>query len=141
MSGTARVGVGAVVRRGDTVLLVRRARAPCAGEWAIPGGKVRWGEPMRVAAEREILEETGIRIRAGRPIYTFEHIEHDATGEVLFHYVIVDFAGEYLGGEPRAGDDAADARWVALAELDHLPVNRSTRRALAEIYPDEVPPP
>ena len=46
----------------------------------------------------------------------------------------VDLAAEYLAGEPRAGDDAADARWVREDELDALPVNATTRQLLKEVY-------
>lgn len=131
------VGVGAVVFRGDAVLLVRRARPPYAGQWAIPGGRVHWGETLKDAAEREILEETGIRIRAGDPIYAFDIIEHDAEGDPLNctrHYVVVDLAAEYLSGEPRAGDDAADARWVSAAEFNMLPINTTTLNLLKRHY-------
>ena len=100
------LGCGAIVRRGDAVLLVKRGRPPREGQWAIPGGKVRAGEGLREAAEREILEETGIRIRAAEMVYQLEYIEHDNNGELAFHYVVLDFAGEYLGGELHAGDDA-----------------------------------
>jgi len=125
-----------VVRRGDAVLLVLRGKPPYAGEWAVPGGKVRWGESLAAAAEREVLEETGVRIRAGEPIFTFEHIEPGADGAVRFHYVVIDLLGEYLAGEPRPGDDATDVRWVPLSALDSLPVNVITRRCLAQMYPD-----
>jgi len=128
------VGVGAVVFHAGAVLLVRRGRPPYAGEWAIPGGRVRLGESLQAAAEREIAEETGVVIRAGEvPVFTFEHIERDAAGAVRFHYVVLDLPAEYLGGTPRAGDDAAEARWVAPGELGQLPVNTTTRRCLAEL--------
>lgn len=129
------LGVGAVVRRGAAVLLVQRGNPPFQGQWAIPGGRVRFGEALQAAAERELLEETGVRIRAGEPVYTFEHIEPAAD----CHYVVVDLAGEYLEGEPSAGDDAAAAAWVDLAELESLTVNVATRRCLARLYPDDVP--
>lgn len=129
------LGTGAIVRRGDTVLLVRRAKPPYAGEWAIPGGKVRLGETLQAAAEREVLEETGVRIRAGSPAYTFEYIER-AEEQVRYHYVVVDLFGTWLEGEPRAGSDAAEAAWIPVAELDRFPVNAETRRALASVFPD-----
>jgi ADP-ribose pyrophosphatase len=129
------LGTGAIVRRDDAVLLVRRANPPYAGEWAIPGGRVQLGETLKAAAEREILEETGVRIRAGDPAYTFEYIERD-TERVLYHYVVVDLFGTFVEGEPKAGDDAAEAAWVALNEMDALPVNAETRRALATVFPD-----
>src|SRR5437763_71479 len=54
------VGAGAVIVRGDQVVLVRRGRPPLAGEWSIPGGVVKLGETLRQAAEREAREETGL---------------------------------------------------------------------------------
>jgi 8-oxo-dGTP diphosphatase len=55
-------------------------------------------------------------------------------GAVKYHYVIVDLAADYVSGEPRAGDDAADARWIEEDELAQLPVNPATRRLLAEKF-------
>jgi ADP-ribose pyrophosphatase len=112
------------------VLLVRRARPPGQGQWAIPGGKVDLGETLAQAAEREVLEETGLTIAAGEPVYTFEVIDRDDAGRVRFHYVIVDLAAEYLGGDLRAGDDADDARWVTPEELAALGVHPRTREVL-----------
>lgn len=132
------VGVGAIVVHQDRVLLVLRQRPPNAGEWAIPGGKQRWGESLQAAAEREIREETGISVRAGRPVFTFEHIVHDDNGEVEFHYVVIDLCAEYLAGEPVAGDDAGAVRWVAWDELASLPLNSTTLRALAELFPTQM---
>jgi ADP-ribose pyrophosphatase len=91
---------------------------------------VRLGETLKAAAERETREETGVIVRAGAPIYTFEVVERDTRGAVRFHYVIVDLAAEYVSGAPRPGDDALDARWVSAPELGGLPVNPATRRLL-----------
>ena len=125
-----RVAVGAVVFRADRVLLVLRGSPPGRGTWAIPGGSVHLGETLGAAAERETREETGVIVRAGAPIHTFEVVERDPRDAVRFHYVIVDLAAEYVSGSPRAGDDALDARWVSAAELGNLPVNLATRRLL-----------
>lgn len=127
-----RVAVGGVVFHDGRVLLVRRAKAPAQGQWAIPGGSVNLGESLAVATEREVFEETGITIRAGEPMFTFDAIHRDEAGRVRFHYVIVDLMGEYLDGEPVAGDDAAEARWVAPADLAALPVSEPTRRLLRD---------
>ncbi|MGD9150765.1 MAG: NUDIX hydrolase, partial [Desulfobacterales bacterium] len=82
-----RVAVGAVVFKEDRVLLVRRGQPPAENLWAIPGGSVEIGETLQQAAEREIWEETGIRIRATKPIYTFDVIERDERQGIRFHYV------------------------------------------------------
>ena len=115
--------------------MVLRGKAPSKDQWAIPGGKVRPGESLQAAAEREILEETGVVIRAGDLAYHFEFIDRDAAGALHYHYVVLDFFAEYLQGEPCAGDDAAEARWVSFDELDSLPLNATTREALAQLYP------
>ena len=127
---TPQVGVGAVVFHDGAVLLVQRRNPPCANEWAIPGGKVRLGETLQRAAEREILEETGIRIKAGEPVYAFDLIEGDATGEVRWHYAIIDLQAEYLGGKIQAGDDATAAAWFRPEDLKRLPLNATTRKLL-----------
>ncbi len=129
-----RVAVGAVVFHHERVLLVRRGQPPSDGQWALPGGGVELGENLAQAAEREIREETGVSIAAGEPIYVFDLIERDPADNVRFHYVIVDLAARYLGGEPHAGDDAAEARWVSADEIKQLTVSPPTRQLLARHY-------
>jgi ADP-ribose pyrophosphatase len=128
------VGVGAVVFHENKILLVKRARPPAQGQWAIPGGRLEVGETLQRAAEREILEEAGICIRARHPLYTFDMIERDDDGSVRFHYVIVDLAAEYISGEPRASDDAIEARWLSADELRSLPVSNQTLALLRELH-------
>jgi len=111
--GHPRVAVGAFVFKDNRVLLVRRANPPSEDLWAIPGGKVRLGESLKDAAEREIKEETGISIRAQEPVFTFDHIERDGDDRIRFHYVIVDLKADYISGQPRPGDDALEARWIS----------------------------
>ena len=125
-----RVAVGAVVFKDDKVLLVRRDKPPAENVWAIPGGSVEIGESLREAAEREILEETGVTIRALEPVYTFEVIDRDSGGGVRYHYVIIDFTAEYIKGVPMAGDDASAARWISSDELAAINVNTRTRELL-----------
>lgn len=128
------LAVGAVVFKDQKVLLVKRGNPPGQGMWAIPGGRVNLGETLRQAAEREVLEETGIRIIATEAVYDFEVFDYDETGTLRFHYYIVDFDGDYEGGEIQAGDDAASASWVSSQDLAHLPVVQKTRELLLEKY-------
>jgi ADP-ribose pyrophosphatase len=129
-----RPAVGAVVFNGDAVLLVQRGNPPSQGMWSIPGGRIRLGETLQAAAEREILEETGVVIRASAPVFAFDAIQKDDHGGVEYHYVIVDLIADYVSGEPRAGDDAADARWITADELAKIHINPATRRLLAETF-------
>ena len=129
-----RVAVGAIVFKDNKVLLVRRGKPPARDLWAIPGGSVEICETLQRAAEREIFEETGITIQALEPVFTFDYIELDEFGCARFHYVIIDLTAEYVGGEPRAGDDAAEARWVSSQEMATLKVSSKTRQLLKERF-------
>ena len=126
------VAVGAVVFKEDKVLLVLRAKPPAENHWTIPGGSVELGETLQVAAEREIWEETGLTIQAGDPVYTFDVIERDSKGAVLFHYVIVDLAADYVSGELRPGDDAIDVCWASFRDVKSLKVSTATRKLLKQ---------
>ena len=131
--GAPQSAVGAIVSRSGRVLLVRRAHPPSQGLWAIPGGRIELGETLQEAAEREIKEETGLTIRAGKPVYAFDVILRDDAGRVQFHYVIVDLLADYVSGSVRAADDAYEARWVAPNELKELSVNQTTLEALRQV--------
>jgi len=111
-----RVAVGAVVLDGDRVLLARRGQAPSVGKWSIPGGLVDVGERLEEAVAREVEEETGLRIRVLGLCGVIDRV-HREGDRTRYHYVIIDYAAEPVGGELRAGSDAAEVRWVAVDDL------------------------
>ncbi len=121
-----RVAVGALVRRGDSLLLVQRANAPAEGVWALPGGSVELGETLAEAAEREVLEETGVVVKAGPVVHAFDALVPDEDGRLRFHYVILDLECDWVRGEPVAGGDARDARFVTKQEFAALRSSRAT---------------
>ena len=106
------VGVGAVVWRGDRVLLIRRGKPPRAGQWSLPGGAQQLGETLREAITREVREETGLELAELRLLTTVDLIEREPDGRVRYHYTLVDFTAEAPAGEPLAGDDAVGGRLV-----------------------------
>lgn len=109
------VAVGAIVRRGDELLLVRRGRAPAVGEWSVPGGRVEPGETLMEAVVRELEEETGLRGVCGPLVGWVERIGDD------WHFVILDFEATVAGdAEPAAGDDALEARWWPVGDVAKL---------------------
>lgn len=110
------VGVGVVIVDSDRLLMVRRGRGPAAGEWAIPGGRVEAGETLAEAVVRELQEETGLEGVCGEFVGWDERIGED------FHFVLLAFRATLLDEdvEPVAGDDAAEATWVPLADVAEL---------------------
>jgi 8-oxo-dGTP diphosphatase len=109
--------VGAVVHdaRGR-LLLIRRGHEPSRGLWSVPGGRVEAGESLEAAVQREVLEETGLRVRAGAPV---GRIEVPGSGVV---YDVVDLACTLLDPDavPVAGDDADAVAFVTAADLERL---------------------
>ncbi|GAA0869634.1 NUDIX hydrolase [Brevundimonas basaltis] len=118
--------VGVVCLRGDDVLLIRRGRAPMAGAWSLPGGRMEPGERATEAALRELREETGVEAEITGLIDVVDGIFPEAGR----HYVLVDYAARWLSGEPTAGDDALEARFVPLDQVETLVDWDETRRVI-----------
>ncbi|MFG6519484.1 NUDIX hydrolase [Sulfitobacter sp. 1A13496] len=108
--------IAAVFKQGH-VLLVRRANPPDAGRWGFPGGKVDLGESLEEAAVRELAEETGIQATAEQVFTAVDAFDHDESGALRYHYVLVAVLCSWVSGKPLAGDDALEARWFPIEKL------------------------
>lgn len=108
------LAVSVAVWQQDRILLVQRGRAPNQGLWALPGGKVEFGETIAHAAIREMLEETGLQI-VPQSLFFIQDI---CTQE--FHYSLHCVSAVLSGGRLAAADDAMDAKWVTEAELTQM---------------------
>src|SRR5271154_7502517 len=114
------VGVGAVIVQKNRVLLIRRATPPLLGEWSLPGGVLECGETLREAVIREAREETGLPVETGDMMGVYERVIRGDQERVRYHYVLIDFLCRPVGGELKAGSDAADVRWFTRDELPAL---------------------
>jgi 8-oxo-dGTP diphosphatase len=120
-----------VCLRDAEVLLIRRGTPPRVGEWSLPGGKIEWGERAEAAALRELAEETGVQ---GELLGLLDVVDglFGAPGKALGrHYLLVDYAVRWRSGEPRAGDDAADARFWPADQAIELVQWSETKRIIA----------
>ena len=118
--------VGVVCLRGEEVLLIRRGKPPREGEWSLPGGRVEWGEGAQAAALRELKEETGVQAELTGLLAVVDGVFPAADK----HYVLVDYAARWVSGEPVAGDDAVEARFTPLADIDGLGLWSETVRII-----------
>ena len=131
----AMVTVDAVIFRyieqQPEVLLIQRGQPPFPGRYALPGGFLEMDEELIDGARRELTEETNLVCTDLEEIGTFGTIGRDPRGRVIS----VVFAGVVAADHPpvRGGDDAAEARFVALAEVGDLAFdhNRVLDRAVA----------
>ena len=129
--------VSVALVRGDRLLLVRRGRAPSLGRYAFPGGRVEPGETAEKAARRELFEETGLV--AGTLTLHREYLIGGEAHDKPVSFRLQVFAGLYEGGEPTAGDDADEAGWHSLADMERLPVIESVLEVARELLSDAAP--
>ncbi len=135
------VGVGAIVFREDEVLLVKRGRQPGINKWSVPGGLVEVGEPLKRAIEREVLEETGIKVKAQDIIAVFDRIILDSHGNVEYHYVLIDFICEPLShNNPICGDDSTASKYVKISSLSSLELTEGTYEVIKKALLKEKQP-
>ncbi|RJR33064.1 MAG: NUDIX domain-containing protein [Deltaproteobacteria bacterium] len=128
------VGVGAVIFRGEEVLLVLRGQEPALGSWSLPGGLVELGETLENALKRELAEEVGISVQILGVTAVLDRIYRDDEGGIPYHYVLVDFLCGYEAGELRPGSDITAARFCPLSKLDGLDLPAFTARVVRRAW-------
>lgn len=132
------VGVGVLIHDRGRYLIVKRAAEPDAGFWSIPGGLVEVGERAADAAVREAKEETGLDVRIVELLDVVDRIVRDEEARIKYHFVIVDYLAEAVGGTMKASSDALEASWVKAEEFPRYRLTPTLVELLKRmgIYPE-----
>ncbi|MBI4257917.1 MAG: NUDIX hydrolase [Thaumarchaeota archaeon] len=126
------IGVGALIREKGKVVLIKRGNEPSKGKWSVPGGIVELGEEVRDAVAREVLEELGLQVRVGDLIGAFENVVRDDNKKVKYHFVILDYFAEPVGGVLRTNSEVDEARWCLPKVAWSLNLTSTTRSLLRQ---------
>jgi len=101
------VGVGVIIKKDNQVLLGKRKNAHGDGTWSFPGGHLEFNEEVEDCARREVMEETGLKIKNLKQA-TFTN---DVFQKENKHYVTLYVMGEYISGEPRVMEPEKCEKW------------------------------
>lgn len=131
------VGIGVLLIRDNSLLLVKRKYNPDAGYWAIPGGHLDLGERVEIAAEREAYEETGFIVKVSKLAGVIDKIMYDSNRKVEYHYVLINYFVEQIEGDlnqpPKAQDDALNAKFILFDELKNYNLTDSLIELLRQL--------
>lgn len=106
-----------IFNQKNEILLTKRATPPRRFFWSLPGGAIDLGETVEEGVTREIFEETSVQIKNLRFVDYVNAIHRDNNGKVLYHYVVLIYAADYLEGVVKADDDALDAKWFSSDDI------------------------
>lgn len=131
------IGVGILLTRNNTLLLVKRKYDPNANYWSIPGGHLELGERTIHAAEREGFEETGFKVKVVKLAGLIDKIMYDRAGKIEYHYVLVNYFVEQIEGDPNQApipdSDALEAKFVPFNQLKSYKLTESLIELLKQL--------
>lgn len=110
--------VGVVVSDGSEVLLIKRGIEPWKGKWSIPAGFMELDDSPRNAAVRELEEETGLEVEQG-DLELLENVFFAHPDKEYVFVAVYSVERDSTSGEIRAGDDAEEACFWALEDLEN----------------------
>lgn len=116
------------------MLLVQRKYPPRAGEWGLPGGRLRLGEHLAAGVQRELWEECAVVARLGSIFDAFEPIVYDTDGRIEYHYVVIEYWADYHSGIAHADDDATALAWIPMNTLDAHNLQTDSQQLIRRAY-------
>lgn len=116
MEERPKVGFGVYIIKGGKVLLGKRKNAHGDGSWCAPGGHLEFNETLKEGAEREVMEEAGIKIKnLIKGTYTNDVFEKEGK-----HYITLHLLCEFDSGDVKVMEPEKCERWDWF-EWDNLP--------------------
>src|SRR6266571_1896266 len=110
------VGAGALIYKGNSVLLVKRNNEPNKGKWALPGGEVKEG--------------VGLEIRLEGLLDVLDDIHYDGKGRVLYHYVLVSYLASSQGGKVKLNSESDEYKWFSQTEVRSVFATENTKKVV-----------
>lgn len=107
MNERPKVGVGVIVVKDDKVLLGKRKNSHGEGDWSFPGGHLEYNETWEECASREVMEETGIRLKNIR----FGAVTNDIFKKEGKHYITIFMLSDYALGEVKVKEPEKCEKW------------------------------
>ncbi len=124
------LGIYAIIETEDAILLVKKSRGPYRGTWDLPGGRPSHGETISQTLQREVREETGLRL-----VKMIPHANHAFVAEyidgkesiALHHTCLIYKATQFDASSFKANineEDVAGCAWIKKSELSHIPLSK-----------------
>ena len=124
------VGAGALIYKGNSVLLVKRNNEPNKGRWALPGGVVKVGERVEDATRREVKEEVGLEIGLEGLLDISDDIHYDGKGRVMYHFVLVSYLASPQGGKVKVNSESEEYKWFSPTEVRSVFATDNTKKVV-----------
>jgi 8-oxo-dGTP diphosphatase len=126
------LGIYAIIKLEDKILLVKKSRGPYRGTWDLPGGKPIAGESIFQTLQREVKEETGIKLIEMMPYenhaFSVEYV--DGRKSILLHHTCLIYrATQFDMSEMQENineKDVAGCAWISKSELSQIPLSKVT---------------
>jgi len=119
-----RVLVAVLVRRADN------------GRWSVPGGYMEPGESVTEACAREVMEETGMRVRVGQlvAVYNSPHILLEYPDGNRLQLVVLHFAAEPVGGTLCTSEETTEVGYFSRADIERMDMGGFDRQRIDDAF-------